>query len=169
MKPRKLLQRKDCGMSQMSRHGRREETVTVVACCNAEEKNLGYFILLILDGHASYCSDVAVLDLAAENDVVLFCLPSLNAAWGKKATVGNGTSRVSANEIYPYNPQSIPQHAFANSDSFSNDTAVVFTSGAWDMPTLAVASTSRARDSRLSPSVASTSTEHTGYFWPRNN
>ncbi|GFR08759.1 HTH CENPB-type domain-containing protein [Trichonephila clavata] len=34
-------------------------------------------VLLILDSHASHCSDVTVLDLAAENAVTLFCLPSL--------------------------------------------------------------------------------------------
>ncbi|GFW40135.1 hypothetical protein TNCV_5118181 [Trichonephila clavipes] len=34
------------------------------------------------------------------------------------------------------------KHAFAISDGSNNDTAVAFTSGAWDMPTPAVASTS---------------------------
>ncbi|GFR19356.1 jerky protein homolog-like [Trichonephila clavata] len=33
-------------------------------------------VLLILDSHASLCSDMGVLDLAAENDVILFYLPS---------------------------------------------------------------------------------------------
>ncbi|GFQ93458.1 DDE-1 domain-containing protein [Trichonephila clavata] len=32
-------------------------------------------VLPIFDGQASHCSDVVVLDLAAENDVIIFCLP----------------------------------------------------------------------------------------------
>ncbi|GFY69823.1 hypothetical protein TNIN_372881 [Trichonephila inaurata madagascariensis] len=51
------------------------------------------------------------------------------------------------------------QASFAISDGSSNDTAVAFTSGAWDMLTTAVATTSRVSGSGLSPSVASTSTE----------
>ena len=31
---------------------------------------------LILDGHSSHCSDVAVLDYAHANDIVILCLPS---------------------------------------------------------------------------------------------
>lgn len=33
-------------------------------------------VLLILDGHASHCSSVELLELARDNDVVLLCLPS---------------------------------------------------------------------------------------------
>ncbi|GFR00870.1 jerky protein homolog-like [Trichonephila clavata] len=107
-------------------------------------------VLLILDSHASRCSDVAVLDLAAEIDFGSL----LNAAWSKAATVGNGTSGFSATGIYPYNRQEIPQYPFAISDGSSNDTAVASTSGAGNMPTSANASTR----SRLSSSVASPST-----------
>lgn len=32
--------------------------------------------LLILDGHASHCNAIDRLNLAAENEVVLLCLPS---------------------------------------------------------------------------------------------
>lgn len=32
--------------------------------------------LLIMDGHSSYCSDVEMLELANQNDIVLLCLPS---------------------------------------------------------------------------------------------
>ncbi|GFQ80039.1 HTH CENPB-type domain-containing protein [Trichonephila clavata] len=32
-------------------------------------------VLLILDSHASVCSDMVALDLSAENGVILFCLP----------------------------------------------------------------------------------------------
>lgn len=33
-------------------------------------------VLLILDCHSSHCSDIDVLDFAAENDIILLCLPS---------------------------------------------------------------------------------------------
>jgi hypothetical protein len=33
-------------------------------------------VLLILGGHRSHCSDVNILDFAAENDVIILCLPS---------------------------------------------------------------------------------------------
>jgi hypothetical protein len=33
-------------------------------------------VLLILDGHRSHCSDVNVFDFAADNDVIIPCLPS---------------------------------------------------------------------------------------------
>lgn len=33
-------------------------------------------VVLILDGHSSHCSDVSVLDYAAQNDIILLCLPS---------------------------------------------------------------------------------------------
>ncbi|GFY58533.1 hypothetical protein TNIN_310971 [Trichonephila inaurata madagascariensis] len=32
--------------------------------------------VLILDSHSSHGSDMAVLELAAENDLIIFCLPS---------------------------------------------------------------------------------------------
>lgn len=35
-------------------------------------------VLLILHGHSSYCSDITVLDFAAENDIILLYLPSHN-------------------------------------------------------------------------------------------
>ncbi|GFX66588.1 hypothetical protein TNCV_1794991 [Trichonephila clavipes] len=59
----------------------------------------------------------------------------LNAAWNKAPTIRNGTSGFSATGIYSYSLQAIPQHAFAISDSSSNDTAVASTSGTCDMPT----------------------------------
>jgi hypothetical protein len=107
--------------------GERGETISLIACCNAEGKFLppycifkgkrkkiefedgmppgsqvtmnetsayvnpavfldwlkNHFIprkeqgkvLLILDGHRSHCSDVNVLDFAAENNVIILCLP----------------------------------------------------------------------------------------------
>ncbi|GFS57698.1 HTH CENPB-type domain-containing protein [Trichonephila inaurata madagascariensis] len=33
-------------------------------------------VLLILDSHTSHCSDVAVLDLVAENEAIFFSLPN---------------------------------------------------------------------------------------------
>lgn len=33
-------------------------------------------VLLLLDGHASHCSSVAVLDFCIQNDIILLCLPS---------------------------------------------------------------------------------------------
>ncbi|GFY77842.1 hypothetical protein TNIN_468861 [Trichonephila inaurata madagascariensis] len=69
--------------------------------------------------------------------------PEFEDAWNKAATVRNSTSGFSTTGIYPYNPQEIPQHAFSISDGSSNDTDVASISGACDMPTPAVASTSR--------------------------
>ncbi|GFR15009.1 hypothetical protein TNCT_431751 [Trichonephila clavata] len=66
----------------------------------------------------------------------------LNAVWSKATLVGNGFSAFSATGSYPYNPQVIPQLAFTITDSFSTDAAVASTSGACDLPTPAVASTS---------------------------
>ncbi|GFR28801.1 jerky protein homolog-like [Trichonephila clavata] len=99
--------------------------------------------VLILDGHVSNSSDVAVLDLAAEKDpnrkVSRLQFGSLlNAAWSKAATVRNGTYGFSATGICPYNPQAIAQNAFAISDDSSNDTAVASTSGERGMTTSAV-------------------------------
>ncbi|GFV08853.1 DDE-1 domain-containing protein [Trichonephila clavipes] len=132
-------------------------------------------VLLIFNSHTSHCLDVTVLDLAAENEVILLCPPShithnlqsfdssffkplktywrqvlsflmfrrpnhkvsrlhfgclLNVAWSKASIVGNGTSGFSATGIYPYNAQEIPQHVFAISDGFSNDTDRAYTGGA---------------------------------------
>ncbi|GFR31303.1 jerky protein homolog-like [Trichonephila clavata] len=92
----------------------------------------------------------------------------LNAAWSKAVTVGNGTSGFSTTGIYPSNPQAVPQYAFALSDGSSNDTALASTSGACNMSTPEVASTSRASGSRLSPSVAFTNIEH-GILLSRSN
>lgn len=38
-------------------------------------------VLLIVDGHASHCSDVKVLDFLAENEIILLCLPSHTTHW----------------------------------------------------------------------------------------
>lgn len=118
--------------------------------------------LLILDGHASHCNAIDLLNLAAENEVVLLCLPShttqalqpldraffkplktfffqeakhwmiqnknrklsrtnisrlIGNAWGKAATVANGTAGFRACGIYPYNPEAIPEHFFSISDA----------------------------------------------------
>lgn len=118
--------------------------------------------LLILDGHASHCNAIDLLNLAAENEVVLLCLPShttqalqpldraffkplktyffqeakhwmiqnknrklsrinisrlIGNAWGKAATVANGTAGFRACGIHPYNPQAIPEHFFSISDA----------------------------------------------------
>ncbi|GFY73821.1 hypothetical protein TNIN_489601 [Trichonephila inaurata madagascariensis] len=85
----------------------------------------------------------------------------LSTASIKAVTIGNVTSGFSTTGIYSYNPQAIRQHTFAISDGSSNDANdVAFISGVCEMPIPAVASTVRASGSRLSPTVASTSTEH---------
>ena len=118
---------------------------------------------LILYGHSSHCSDVAVLDHAHANDIMLMCLPShtmhyalqpldrslfkplktywqravltwvhgnagkqlrryhygnlLNTAWVLAATAVVAGAGFRACGIYPYDPQSIPQHAHAIADN----------------------------------------------------
>ncbi|XP_018562484.1 uncharacterized protein LOC108904417 [Anoplophora glabripennis] len=38
-------------------------------------------VVLVLDGHASHCSDVDMLDFLAENDIHVLCLPSHTKHW----------------------------------------------------------------------------------------
>lgn len=122
--------------------------------------------LLILDGHASHCSCVELLETAEANNVVLLCLPPhtthclqpldraffkslktfyyqacrewmqshpgrklgqlqfgelLTKSWGKSATAGNATSGFRATGIFPWNPDSVPDHAYTVSDRIINN------------------------------------------------
>lgn len=121
--------------------------------------------LLILDGHASHCSSVELLETAEANNVVLLCLPPhtthylqpldraffkslktfyyqscrewmqshpgrklgrlqfgelLMKSWGKSATAGNAMSGFRATGIFPWNPNSVPDHAYTVSDRIAN-------------------------------------------------
>lgn len=121
--------------------------------------------LLILDGHASHCSCVELLEAAEANHVILLCLPPhtthylqpldraffkslksfyyqacrewmqshpgrklgrlqfgelLTKSWGKSATAGNAMSGFRSTGIFPWNPDSVPDHAYTVADRIVN-------------------------------------------------
>ncbi|XP_057660723.1 uncharacterized protein LOC130896560 [Diorhabda carinulata] len=94
-------------------------------------------ILLLLDGHASHCNLVVMLEYADEHNVILFCLPGhttqflqpldrkisrmqfgqlLSEAWSKAATVDNAVSAFKSTGICPFNPGAIPEYAYLDSE-----------------------------------------------------
>ncbi|XP_072378888.1 uncharacterized protein [Diabrotica undecimpunctata] len=98
--PKKVVASKGSKDVHVVTSAEKGETISILACCNAEEQFLPPYCifkgvyanlnmqkvlhlrkppgknLLILDGHASHMSNADMLQIASDNDIILLCLPS---------------------------------------------------------------------------------------------